>query len=104
MAIGILVPASPFKLVTNVCCVYLQQEAQVSSRFNSIYLQIAQTLTSKKFTVTLQTLKVLRLQRLKVLPVSDQCDTLAKAKGSPTVSYPLNALAKAEGSTSVIPV
>jgi hypothetical protein len=73
-------------------------------QFNSIYLQIDQTLTSKKSTVTLQTLKVLTLQRLKVLPVSDQFDTLAKAKGSPTVSYALNALAKADGSTSVIPV
>jgi hypothetical protein len=55
MAICILIPASAFKLVTNVCCVYLQQEAQVSRRLISFYLQIAQTLTSKKSTVTLQT-------------------------------------------------
>jgi hypothetical protein len=34
------------------------------------------------------------LQRLKVLPVSYQFDTLAKVEGSLTVSYPLNALAK----------
>jgi hypothetical protein len=103
MAIGILVPASAFKLVTNVCCVYLQHSAQVSSRFNSI-----------QFTANCSNFNIQEIysdlantegsDTAKFLPVSDQFDTLAKTKGSPTVSYPLNALAKAGGSASVIPV
>jgi hypothetical protein len=87
-----------------LCTPATRSPGEQQIQFNSIYLQIAQTLTSKKSTVTLQTLKVLTLQRLKVLPVSDQFDTRAKAKDSPTVSYPLNALAKAEGSASFRPV